>query len=164
MDAFKAEQNDLRDQLDRMDAVWDQRTMDSIDILLCTNDTAAHELLISTFKPRLAFIDDAESMTLPDICIPLAAFRETLEHVVMCGNREARTPGLPEQERDEFWRTTHDPFFKRLVDDSPVAEKVELKPMRGKSSRKVKGVTKKQKTVKREMQSKTNEQESGLRE
>ncbi|KAM3424936.1 hypothetical protein BST61_g6909 [Cercospora zeina] len=57
-----------------------------VDVVFCTNSTAAHPKLLDNFKPRVLLIDEAAISTIVDSITPIAAFVDTGEHVFLMGD------------------------------------------------------------------------------
>jgi hypothetical protein len=91
-DTLQNTASDLYEQRDRLEVFLDERFLrHEIDIVICTNFVAAHDLLRKYFKPKIAMIDAAGSTSIPEAAVPLASF-ETIEHVILCGDPEQDQP------------------------------------------------------------------------
>ena len=120
------EKKELREQVDKLDKVWNQRYFDQVDIVFVTNSTAAHPLLALHFKPRILASDEVGQAALADQAIPAAAFIDSLELFWATGDPKQQGPHpLVEGSNEAIGDLSKSPF-DILFGNKSIAERIML--------------------------------------
>ncbi|KAF1982514.1 hypothetical protein K402DRAFT_466651 [Aulographum hederae CBS 113979] len=64
----------------------------TVKIMFCTNTSAAHRTIQDVFEPKILVVDKAGLSTLADGCVPLAAFKNNMQLVIVAGNHDSERP------------------------------------------------------------------------
>lgn len=120
------EKKRLRAELEPQEELWDMRFLQACDIVLCTNNTAAHPLLTSFFRPAILLSDEAPLAALPDAATPMAAHKESLLHVILTGDQMQQAPQVLSKGSSELRSDFRFSLFEQLQDDSAMGEKMML--------------------------------------
>ena len=120
------EKKKLREQIDHMDKVWNQRYFDQVDIVFTTNSMNAHPLLALHFKPRILASGEVGQAALADQAIPAAAFIESLELFWATGDPKQQGPlPLVEGSNETIGDLSKSPF-DILFGNKSIAERIML--------------------------------------
>ncbi|TKA24744.1 hypothetical protein B0A50_05732 [Salinomyces thailandicus] len=119
--------NKLKQEIRDADDLWDERYFDEeVDIVFCTNNSAAHDTLIRCFKPDILVSDEAALASLPDVATPMAAFKESLITVVIVGDYRQQGPPALSCGANETLRDITRSLFEILQKNPDIPGKVEL--------------------------------------
>jgi superfamily I DNA and/or RNA helicase len=120
------EKKKLREQINHMDKIWNQRYFDQVDIVFTSNSMSAHALLALHFKPRILASDEVSQAALADQAIPAAAFIESLELVWATGDPKQQGPlPLVEGSNETIGDLSKSPFDV-LFGNKSIAERIIL--------------------------------------
>lgn len=105
-----------------LDAKFTAEYLKTVDVVFCTNSTSAHELLTTAnaFKPLIAISDEAALASLPDQATPLSIFKESLEMVLLYGDRHQQGPVTLSRGHNEAIRLVNQTLFSSLYHDPRV--------------------------------------------
>ena len=117
-----------RSNLDLEEHVWDKRFLQECDIVLCTNSSAAHEMLMEYWRPSIVIMDEAALSSLPDAATPLAAFKESLRHIILAGDHKQQgAPTLSKGASETYTEAAHSLFDQLQSSAEGTCDKVMLK-------------------------------------
>ena len=85
-----------------------------VDIVFCTNSSSAHGILREHYQPKVLISDEAAVTTLPDAATPMAAFMNTIEGIIMCGDHKQQQPIVASRRSNEFYATLQISLFALL--------------------------------------------------
>lgn len=120
----------LRKQID--DSAWiiDAAYLRTCHIVICTNSSAAHETLIEYFNPVVWVFDESALATYMDLITPAAAFKETIECVVIAGDRTQQGTTLISKGVNEAYLEQKSSLFELFEHSTTDREKVMLRVQR----------------------------------
>lgn len=117
----------VRQELPAQEDLWTKRFLqEEVDIVFCTNSCAAHETLMEHYKPQVLICDEASLAPLPDCATPMAAFKDSLRHVVIAGDHSKQCPQPLSRGRNETISELETSLLHSLIEDSRFEPKVLL--------------------------------------
>ncbi|EON69328.1 hypothetical protein W97_08588 [Coniosporium apollinis CBS 100218] len=107
----------LRAKLFELENVLTEKFCESVDVVFATCNMSCHEVLMNHFKFNVIVIDESGQSTAPDTATPLAAFKESVELVVLGGDHKQMPPVVLSERFNECFRALSVSLFERLIDD-----------------------------------------------
>ncbi|KAF2026383.1 hypothetical protein EK21DRAFT_92416 [Setomelanomma holmii] len=95
----------------------DYFVQNEVDIVFTTCSSACHPTLNGNFKLVAAFIDEAGQATIPDTCMALDPFKESIKWLTMSGDYQQLTPVVTTQTTNEALSSLADSLFRQLLTD-----------------------------------------------
>jgi hypothetical protein len=89
----------------------------NINVAFTTCSSACHPAIANHFRPDVVFIDEAAQATVPDACMALAPYAETVRSVVLAGDPNQLTPVVIAREANEALSIMERSLLDRLVKD-----------------------------------------------
>lgn len=87
-----------------LDQWWTQRYLEQkVKVVFVSNNSSCHESLTEYFKPTFLLSDEAGQSTPADAMTPMAAFKESLEAVALCGDHKQLRPTVLSKGRNETY-------------------------------------------------------------
>lgn len=107
----------LRAQLFELENVLTAKFCESVDVVFATCNMSCHEVLMNHFKFNVIVIDESGQSTTPDTATPLAAFKESVELVILGGDHKQMPPVVLSERFNEGFKALSVSLFERLIDD-----------------------------------------------
>lgn len=85
-------------------------------VIFSTCSLACHPTLTKYFRPKVAFVDEAGEATTPDFAMPLVAFKNEIQTVVLSGDDHHRTPVVVSVHANEGYKALSKSLFVTLID------------------------------------------------
>ncbi|KAK5173874.1 uncharacterized protein LTR77_002555 [Saxophila tyrrhenica] len=120
------ERKKLREELKEMEAIWDERYMDTVDLLLCTNNSAAHETPMEYYEPDIAVLDECGLATYGDAITECAANKKSVKLVIATGDHKQQTAPEMSKGVNEAYKETVAPLFNYLMRPETTGEVMQL--------------------------------------
>ena len=102
----------------RTEDLTDHFIQHEVDIIFTTCASACHPVLAFNFKPSVAFIDDAGQAPIPDVCMALESYKESVKWLIMSGDYNQLPPVVTATANSEVNKVLEDSLFRQLVRDS----------------------------------------------
>ncbi|KAJ9637141.1 hypothetical protein H2199_007427 [Coniosporium tulheliwenetii] len=112
------ERKQLRVTLVKLEKVLTEKFCEGVDVVFVTCNTSCHQLLMDYFKFNVILVDESGQSTTPDTAIPLAAFKESVELVILGGDRKQMQPVVLSKGFNEGFEALSVSLFQRLIEDS----------------------------------------------
>jgi hypothetical protein len=88
-----------------------------VNIVFTTCASACHDVLRQYWKPAAAFLDEAGQATVPDICMALEPFKESIKWLAMSGDYNQLMPVVTAKTSNEGISLLEHSLFRQLVCD-----------------------------------------------
>ncbi|KAJ4368132.1 hypothetical protein N0V83_006487 [Neocucurbitaria cava] len=88
-----------------------------VDIVFTTCSSACHPALSEHFAPTVAFIDEAGQATIPDTCMALDPYKESMKWLTMSGDYNQLMPVVTATVSNEALPVLADSLFRQLLTD-----------------------------------------------
>ncbi len=109
-----------RQQLIKLSTLEEQLSIvfwETVDVVFSTCNSSCHDAMYGRFKPDFIIIDEAGQATAPTVGIPLAAFMETLQGVMLVGDHHQLLPVAVSEGRNECYEALRQSLFEALIED-----------------------------------------------
>ncbi|KAJ9645174.1 hypothetical protein H2201_001029 [Coniosporium apollinis] len=88
-----------------------------IKVVFVTCNTSAHDVLAASFRPTVIVVDESANATIGDLAMPLAAFKESVQLVVLSGDHKQLRPIVHSSNRNEGYSIMKKSLFQHLVEE-----------------------------------------------
>jgi DNA polymerase III delta prime subunit len=88
-----------------------------VDIVFTTCSSAANPTIQTSFKPDVAFIDEAGQATIADTCMALDPFKESIKWLIMSGDYNQLMPVVTAKTANEGLQILEESLFSQLFTD-----------------------------------------------
>ncbi|KAF2126710.1 hypothetical protein P153DRAFT_68485 [Dothidotthia symphoricarpi CBS 119687] len=110
----KADAKKMRVNLDRCTEYFVEH---EVDIIFTTCSSACHDTIAGSFKPDVAFVDEAGQATIPDVCMALDPYKESIKWLTMSGDYNQLMPVVIAKKANEGLSLLETSLFRQLVCD-----------------------------------------------